>query len=254
MPRPDDTLFIGQRIISLDRVSSTNDYALQWLRSEKPPEGTVITAQFQTAGRGQRGSEWHGEVGRNLAMSIILYPTFVSLQRQFALSQAVALGCYHCLNEILGAKVRIKWTNDLYYGNKKLGGILIENTVNAYGWVSAIVGIGINVNQTDFPPDLPNPTSIAILTGSRWDTNELMKKLCHYIERQYLQLRADKLAYLHENYRQFLYRYQEMAHYETPEGIILTAKITDVTEQGKLVLCTAEGQYREFDIKEIRFC
>lgn len=248
---------MGHRHILLDTVDSTNRYAGRLLKTEQPPEGTIITAQYQTAGRGQRGNDWHGEPGKNLAMSIVLYPTFLSLNRQFALSQTVALGVYDCLNEILGSKVHIKWANDLYYGNKKIGGILIENNVNARNWVASIVGIGLNINQTEFSTHLPNPISLAMITGNEFDVLTIVKKLCHCVERQYLQLRADKLAHLHHTYRQLLYRYRETAQYQTADGNVMMGKIIDVTEQGKLVIAATDSNgvaaLREFDIKEIKF-
>lgn len=252
-----NTLFIGHRHISLITIDSTNNYALQLLKNEQPPEGTLITAQQQTAGRGQRGNAWQGEGNKNVAMSIILRPTFLPIHRQFALSQTIALGVYNAINEILGIKVRIKWPNDIYVGDKKIGGILIENNVNQHTWLAAVVGIGININQIDFPDHLPNPTSLALESGREWDINDLTKKLCHNIERQYLQLRADKLTDIHQQYCQNLYRYGETARFETPDGLVLIGKIIGVTEQGMLLIETKSEQglvvVYEFDLKEIQF-
>ena len=155
-------------IYHFDTTASTNDDA----RDEKYREGDVVWADFQTAGRGQRGHEWHSRKGENLSFSVVLEPTFVPIAKQFSVSEVVALSLVDMLAEY-GIDAKIKWTNDIYAGDKKLVGILIEHSLAQTSLRRTIVGVGINVNQTEFDASLPNPVSMAQLLGK-----ELMRKRC----------------------------------------------------------------------------
>ncbi|MBQ5836990.1 MAG: biotin--[Alistipes sp.] len=151
-------------IYHLDITTSTNDDA----RDEKYREGDVVWADFQTAGRGQRGHIWHSKRGENLTFSVVLEPTFLPIAEQFSVSEVVALSLVDMLSEY-GIGARIKWTNDIYVGDKKLVGILIEHSLAPTTLRRTIAGIGININQTEFDASLPNPVSMAQLLGRELD-------------------------------------------------------------------------------------
>lgn len=236
----------------LDKIDSTNSHAARLLQKEKLEEGTIILAQEQWAGRGQRGTTWEGAYKQNIAMSLVLYPNRLASQYQFYLNQCIALGVYAFVAEELGDKVTIKWPNDIYYEDKKVAGILIENTLLGNKISTAIVGIGININQTIFSESVEKATSFKEITGKNYDILTLSKKLCSFIEVQYLQFMADKLAQIRRNYFNVLYRFQSWHYYETVKGK-LHAQIIDVTPQGLLVLLGDDSQQYQFNLKEVKF-
>lgn len=142
--------------------------------------GTVIAADSQTAGRGQRGNSWEAEPGKNLTFSLLLEPEHIPARRQFAISRAVALAICDCLRHWLSNhadEIAIKWPNDIYVGNRKICGILIENSLQADRICRTVVGIGLNVNQTVFRSDAPNPVSMAQLAGFEFDLDTLLDDL-----------------------------------------------------------------------------
>lgn len=257
-----NTLFIGKVYLRFDELPSTNDYAAGLLAAgqerytkSKPAEGTVIRADRQSAGRGQFGSRWESEAGKNLTFSVILYPTWLNVGAQFYLSMAVALGVHDALKEICGDRpaVRIKWPNDLYLGSRKTGGILIQNTLSGNGIQSAIVGIGLNINQLQFGPLLPNAVSLAAATGREHEPDEVLDRVLECLERRYLQLKAGQLEPLHTAYEALLYRLGVAAKYEeTVTGEVFTGTILGVHRAGLLRVMTEQGE-RTFGIKEIRF-
>ena len=254
-----NTLFVGNVFICLDKVDSTNNYALNLLKNVPPPvEGTTIYALEQYAGRGQRGSEWAALPGENITTSVILCPRHLLATQQFVLSQLIALAVRNFVAERVGEGVKIKWPNDIYYQNNKIGGILIENTVSGNKLANSVVGIGINVNQTIFDPKLPNPSSLKKITQQNYMVEELAKQLYWHIEQQYLRLRTDNLALIRQHYLAELYRYNEPAWFELTayNNEIVQAKIVDVAENGHLVLQFLDHNRaisNKFDIKEIKF-
>ncbi len=176
-----NTLFIGKVYLRFDELSSTNDHAAELLAPEhpshtksKPAEGTVIRADSQSAGRGQFGSRWESAAGKNLTFSVILYPEWLEIEAQFYLSMAVALAVHNAVCEVYRGPlpVQIKWPNDLYLGDQKMGGILIQNSLSGARIQSSIIGIGLNVNQLHFDPDLPNPVSLASASGHAFDLGD----------------------------------------------------------------------------------
>ena len=168
----------------LDTTTSTNDDA----RDEKYHEWDVVWADFQTAGRGQRGHEWHSRRGENLTFSVVLEPTFVAVAEQFAVSEVVALSLVDMLADY-GIEARIKWTNDIYVGDRKLVGILIEHSLAATTLRRTIVGVGINVNQTEFDTSLPNPVSMAQLLGREFEAEEVLHCFLKHLQCNYEALR-----------------------------------------------------------------
>lgn len=259
-----NTLFIGQKIICLTQTDSTNSYLTRLSAKEKLPEGTVVITQMQEQGRGQRGTMWESDAGKNLTLSIFLKPNFLKPDEQFNLSKAVALGVAEFVHLCLTphpspqgegnkrGEVAIKWPNDIYIGNKKVAGVLIENSVSGNSLSQCIAGIGINVNQKFFSDELPNPTSLKLVAGKYFDLDECLSQLCSCIESRYLQFKANHFEEINEDYLKNIYRFNEWANYNY-KGDILKAKITGVTKIGKLVLEKENREKLECDFKEVEF-
>ena len=244
-------LFVGANHISLDQVDSTNSYAKRLLASDKVPDGTLITASEQTAGRGQADGKWHADTGQNLTLSYILYPSFLSADKQFFLSMAVSLAVRELCEEAVNDEIRIKWPNDIYHKNKKIAGILIENTISGSQLSSSVIGIGLNVNQTEFDPDIPNPTSLKLITGQDQQLDTIIQKLSGYIEKYYLQLRSLHFNFLDKAYMVNLYRYHQTALYRK-DNQEFKGVIVGVTKEGKLII-ESNGRQLKFGLKEVEY-
>jgi BirA family biotin operon repressor/biotin-[acetyl-CoA-carboxylase] ligase len=247
------TLFVGQNLIKLSSVDSTNNFLKRMVSNSEPlPEGTVIMAENQYAGRGQLESNWHAEPGKNLTFSILLYPAFLLLNAQFTLNMAVSVGIQHALKAITGEGLSIKWPNDIYFVEKKIGGILIENIVSGNRIKACIIGIGINVNQEVFEVGLEDRAgSIYQILHQHVNLTSLLTQICSHIEVSYLKLRAGTYYTLREEYLKFLYRFNVKARYRQ-NGEIIEGKITDVSDMGFLSLETESG-IMTYNFKEIEF-
>jgi len=171
-------LFVGQNLVTLTEVDSTNNFLKQTLANSTPlTEGTVIMAESQYAGRGQQQNKWHSEPGKNLTISILLKPAFLPVTQQFNLNLAISVGIINALIPVLGTGVKIKWPNDVYFNDKKLGGVLIENIIQGQIIKNSIVGIGLNVNQTEFADWVPNPTSVKQILQKDYDLKNLLSDI-----------------------------------------------------------------------------
>ena len=229
-------------------TTSTNDDA----RDEKYHEGDVVWADFQTAGRGQRGHEWHSRKGENLTFSVVLEPTFVPIAEQFSVSEVVALSLVDMLSEY-DIEAKIKWTNDIYVGDRKLVGILIEHSLSSATLRRTIVGIGINVNQTEFDPSLPNPVSMAQLLGRELIAEEVLHCFLKHLQGNYEALRDGAKRDLHDRYNALLYRKNELHTYALPSGEKFSAKIVGTAPSGALRLEDKEGNTKDYLFKEVEF-
>lgn len=230
---------------------STNEYALDLLSKSKPMEGTVISADFQTRGKGQIGSSWESDPGQNITLSVIMYPSFLPAQRQFYLSEAVALAVRDCVAKYVENQVTVKWPNDVYIDNCKTAGILIQNSVAGAFLQSSVVGIGLNVNQSVFFPSLSRATSLCLARGNRpVDLDELRDALFACLEARYLALRAGQFEALREDYYAHLYRYRLLSTFRTADGRLLEGRIEGVDDIGRL-LVAHDGAVEAFDLKAI---
>ncbi|MCB0521580.1 MAG: biotin--[acetyl-CoA-carboxylase] ligase [Lewinellaceae bacterium] len=247
------TLFVGQVFHDLPQVDSTNSFALDLLTKSKPSEGTVISTLHQTNGRGQIGSSWESEPGKNISLSIILYPSFLPAHLQFQFSQAISLAVYDLVFSFFGEKARIKWPNDIYVGQKKVAGILIQNSIAGSHLRSSVAGIGINVNQESFKSNPPNPTSFFLENGKFYDLGGLIAPLLQFVEKRYLQLKSGKIVPLQHSYLEALYRFDEDALFQRANGDNFMGRISGVTASGRLII-SVQHQEETFDHKEIRFC
>lgn len=200
-----NTQFTGKFLIHEESMTSTNAYANQWISKTNPTDGTVILADFQTAGRGQHNNSWEALSGENLTCSIIYKPDFLQASDQYTLNMAVALGVRQTVQEFLpDSEVRVKWPNDIMVGNGKVAGVLIENTLHGRKLKNTIIGIGLNINQTDFE-GLPHAVSLKLESGQSFDRLEVLNVLCLQVESQYLRLRHGQAAGIVANYNEYLF-------------------------------------------------
>ena len=246
-----DTLFIGKNRIELQSVDSTNNHAKKLLVNERPVEGTIILAHEQHSGRGQMGNVWKAEPGKNLTLSVILYPDFLDADKQFFLNMALSLAVKDFCESVLAAEIEIKWPNDIYHHDNKLGGILIENTISGTRISSSVVGIGINVNQKTFDPSIPNPVSLFQISNLEYKMETLVDLLCTFIEKYYLQLRQLHFNFLDKGYTVALYRYQQTHEFKKGEQTF-RGEINGVAKDGKLLI-HSYGKELRFAFKEVEF-
>lgn len=254
-----NTLFIGKVYLQFDELPSTNDYALELLAKSKPPEGIVIRAASQSAGRGQFGSQWESQVGKNLLISIILYPNWLPASEQFRLSEATALAVWETINHALSSekpakalpKVRIKWPNDLCIGNRKAGGILIQNSIKGERLESTVIGIGLNINQLEFPEALPNATSLARTSGLTFDPDAVAERLFACLERRYLQLKQGQSEAIRTDYHAHLLGLGAVRSFARPDGTRFQGIIQGVAADGHLLLEGPNG-IEQCAVKSVR--
>jgi BirA family biotin operon repressor/biotin-[acetyl-CoA-carboxylase] ligase len=246
------SLILGNSIIRLNNVDSTNNYAKSLLKQNKSvAEGTVIIAESQEHGRGQYGNSWVSEPGKNLTFSIILIPKFLRANEQFLLSQAVSLAIVECLKKHVSLPVTIKWPNDILIEKKKVCGILIESNIVKDHLNESIVGIGLNVNQHNFPDNVLHATSLINISQQVIDLEKLLFQILSSIEKYYLLLRKGKKDFIAEQYLQHLFQYKTIADYsisdEKVQGII-----EGVNQLGQLEM-TIDGENKVYNNKEIEF-
>lgn len=231
-----------------EQLTSSNDEAtLPHYR-----EGDIIWAERQTAGRGQRGHTWQSNEGENLTFTALLEPTFLPPSEQFSLLQVVALAMADMLSEY-GIEAKIKWTNDIYVGDSKLVGILMEHKLQGIVIGRTIAGIGLNVNQTEFDPELPNPTSMRLIAGREFDRKEVLERIALRLKNRYEMLRRGEIKQLHLDYHQRLYRLGEEHTYALPDGTRFRGVIEGVESQGALKITTPQGEAYKFLFKEVEF-
>lgn len=235
-------------IYRFDIISSTNDEAFD----PRYSEGDVVWAEHQTEGRGQRGHKWLGGEGENLMFTMVFSPEFLPPVRQFFLSEAVALALVDAMRDF-GIEARIKWTNDIYVGDRKLVGILIEHKLLMGRMARSIAGIGLNVNQMEFDPELPNPISMAQAVGREFDRREVLNAVIEHLSARYEQLRYGDLEELQREYCTLLYRLDEEHWFALPDGERFRGTIRGVDVAGGLLVEDSSGEVSSYLFKEIEF-
>lgn len=238
----------GSFFTILDTVDSTNNYAMARINDGSAKHGMVWFANEQTAGKGQRGKDWTSEKGKNIAMSLVLEPEKLKISSQFHLSAVVALTCFGFLSGYIDGETKIKWPNDLFWRDRKAGGILIENKMQGKTWKWAVVGVGININQTFFDKSLQNAVSLKQITGKTFNPVDLAKELYHLLMLQSAgQTGPEKVM---QQYNQHLYKINELVTLR--KGVTrFETVIKEVSPQGKLV--TVDAIEREFDFGEVEW-
>lgn len=240
---------IGHSFIELESVDSTNNYAMALATAGEAVHGTLIFAHDQWAGKGQRGRTWNSNPGANIILSAVLEPV-APFQAAFGLSVAVALACRDFFTAYAHSDVTIKWPNDLYWNDRKAGGILIENHLQGDRWAHAIAGIGININQVEFPATARNPVSLRQITGRTYDTIALARDLGQYLDRRYTQWEAGGTPALLEAYNAVLYRRGQEVRLRK-DNAVFTTRVEGVSPQGQLL--TRDVLDRSFSFGEVEW-
>jgi len=242
---------IGSEIKALLKVDSTNVYARVLISKEKPQEGTVIVAGEQRKGKGHGANIWQSQRGKNLLFSIILYPDFISATTQFLLSKVISLGIYDYLCGYI-SDVSIKWPNDIYVDDRKIAGIRIENDLLGAFVKNSIVGIGLNMNQENFPKGIPNPVSLTQMIEKQLVLRDEMIKVCRFLDKRYKMLAKGMVDKIRRDYHNTLFRLNEMAWYQN-NASKFRAKIIGVSDYGQLILENQSGKTLEYNFKEVDF-
>jgi BirA family biotin operon repressor/biotin-[acetyl-CoA-carboxylase] ligase len=247
---PANTVFMGKRVIYMPECHSTNDEGHRLVQAQEGDDGTIIITDSQPGGRGQRGNRWLAEPGKSLTFSIVVKPKRLRVSDQSLLTMVVSLGIHDWLSDLLPKEItRIKWPNDVLVNDRKICGILIENHVAGNFISHAIIGIGINVNQSNF--NVPQAISLKMVTGKTFELQTCFEELVACIEVRYLMLDKKELALIKAGYLERLYWIGEQ-HLFSSSGIRFTGTITGTDEFGRLEIET-NGIRKSFDLKEVTF-
>ena len=269
MPDPPYHQPIGTPFIELQTLDSTNYYAFEQIHAGLAQHGQAIFAHEQTAGKGQRGKKWSSSKGVNITLSIVIKPAPLAVTQQFHLSACVAVAVHEFFSKYAGKDTRIKWPNDLYWKDRKAGGILIESIVRSsesgvlsresrvrnretgvHGWQWGVIGIGININQTSFPPELPNPVSLKQITGKNFDSVELAKEICRLFNFHFEKLITGGFEDIYARYLSSLYKINERMRLKKDNRVFETM-IKSVSPTGRLVV--QHSIEEEFDFGEVEW-
>lgn len=232
----------------LRETRSTNLVLKEMLREYNLPEGFVLRTDFQSAGKGQPGNSWESEKGKNLLFSVLLYPQHIAIDQQFILSQLVSVAILRTLNSFC-AGFSIKWPNDIYFGDKKIGGILIENSLQGSKLNTSIVGIGLNINQKTFRSDAPNPVSLRQITAKNQRRKNILQDVLNNIYELYSKMDVDTIR---NEYFENLYRRVGFYTYRDNKGLF-EAELAGIESDGCLKLKTRTGEIRAYYFKEVAF-
>lgn len=238
------------QVIHLAEVVSTNIALREWMDNEGLPEGSVVWADYQTGGRGQAGNYWESEIRKNLTFSVVLYPDVIPAREQFLISQIAALSVKKTLDKYV-SNIRIKWPNDVYWRDKKICGMLIENDLSGASIYCSIIGIGININQEVFLSNAPNPVSLIQIAGKKYHREEVLDAFLSSFYAYYLQLLQEKKESIRMAYRKSLYRGDGYYPYQDAEGVF-DAAIEDIEPTGHLLLRLPDGSIRRYAFKEVK--
>lgn len=269
MPQPSSRNPIGYPFIDLRSVDSTNNYALAQIHAGLAQHGMAIFAREQTAGKGQWGKTWTADKDSNIILSIVVNPSALQLAQQFQLSACAAVAVHDFFTKYAGEESKIKWPNDIYWQDRKAGGILIENIVGETDrsatdfnrlmegytplskWKWAIIGTGININQASFPASLKNPVSLKQITGKNFDTVTLAKELCRCMDKKFQQLITEGFDGIYTQYLSNLYKKNEQVKLKK-ENRVFEAIIKTVLPTGELVVThTIEETYATGEVEFI---
>tara|TARA_R110001583_G_scaffold123082_1_gene274395 strand:- start:15966 stop:16703 length:738 start_codon:yes stop_codon:yes gene_type:complete len=240
-------------IIKLNAIDSTNSYIKKLVAKSTLESYTAVVAKEQTLGRGQVGTTWVSEVGKNLTFSVLINFENFKIHHQFYLSMAVSLGVFNAINKNVKIDMAIKWPNDILAGKDKIAGILIENIIRGVGIRQSVIGIGLNVNQQNFPKNIGAATSLKNIYGIDFDTDELLEKIIISIQHFVNYIENENFEALKKRYIALLYKYQKPSMFEEKSDKVFLGKIIDVDESGKLVIELENETIRKFSLKEIKF-
>ncbi len=239
------------KIIKLDNIDSTNSFFKTYTPEDKE-SFTVAVANYQIAGKGQGNNKWESERGKNLLFSILLHPYEVPIASQFMLSEYGAISLKDALSTYIDKDITLKWPNDIYWKDKKLSGTLIETKLSNGRIKDCIFGVGLNVNQTNFNNDIPNPISLCQILGHEVNIDELLKKIIKAFKTNYELIRSANYGAISAIYHQNLYRAKGFYEFEDANGKF-QGSIIEVEDNGTLILRDKEGIIREYKFKELKY-
>ena len=240
---------LGQPFIELTNVDSSNNYAMQQLKSGKAGHGAAFFANHQSGGKGRRGKKWESPPGENIILSVIIDTSVLQGKSPFVFSMAMALAVQRFFSFYAQKKIKIKWPNDIYINDRKAAGILVENIFRGQDWKFSIVGIGININQEIFNPEIPNPISLKQITGENYQPAELARKLCIYLNETYELLQQNESAII-ESYNEVLYKKNELATFKI-NSTQIDCTILGADKFGRLQIQHPLYEFLEFDNVEL---
>lgn len=237
-------------IIHIKDCDSTNNSLTETNKKKLLEEGTIVWSDFQSAGKGQRGNGWESQKGKNLLFSILLYPE-IKANEQFIISQIISLAVADCLLDYTN-DITIKWPNDIYWKEKKICGILVENVLEGKQISQSISGIGININQAKFTGDAPNPVSLIQITEEKHNLFEILNKVRANILKYYGQLKTGDETTIRQRYKDLLFRRDGYYPYCDEKGDFM-AEIKDIEPSGLLILQTKDGTEKKYAFKEVKY-
>ena len=240
---------IGNQVIKVKSIDSTNNYAAKLLNQTKVPFGTVIMAHYQTNGKGQRNTIWSSNGGDNLLMSVLLDLSFIPSEKIFFLSKSIALAIRAAVVDVIGIESHLKWPNDVLIDNKKIAGVLIENQWKKSNIVSSVVGVGLNVNQVDFQESF-SATSLKKITNKNYNVDNILKVLCKKLNKYYDQLASLEYDNIDLEYHQHLVNNNKFCEFEE-NNMVFSAKVKGVNQQGELMLEFTNGDVKSYGLKQI---
>lgn len=237
------------KIHFIKSLPSTNDFLKEYIRNQTCEDGFTICTDFQTKGKGQQGNTWESEKGKNLLFSFIMHPNGIPIDQQFIISQLISISILEVLKKHIQG-VSIKWPNDIYWKNKKIGGILIENSLQGNSIKHSIIGVGLNINQLEFPPNLPNPVSLKQIIGKTIRRRKLLHEI---ISEFFYKLSKIEQIEIRKTYTENLFRTNGFHLFKTESDQEFTARIVRVELDGKLILETPNKEKLPFYFKEVQF-
>ena len=239
--------------LKLDATDSTNSFLRELVREGSAVNWTVVSADCQSHGRGQRGAAWFSDKGKNLTFSILISDCQIEATDQFILNFTVSAAIYKVFDRLGVPQLKVKWPNDIMSGSSKLAGILIENSIMGDRVQHSIVGIGVNVNQEEFPPGLPMAVSLLQLLDRPCDLDSLLKDLAEAVRKEFKGLKEGRREELKCDYEKYLFRRNEEHVYRIPGGDPFVGRIMGVSEQGKLQVQKENGSVADYAFKEIEY-
>lgn len=240
------------RLIKLNAIDSTNSFLKEMAQYSSLENYTVIVAKEQTKGRGQMGTSWLSEANKNLLCSVFVRFDSFLIKNQVLVNYAVSIAIVNVLNKYKLPKLAIKWPNDILSSNKKMCGLLIENVMQKDEIKSSIIGIGLNVNQVNFPVNF-NATSILKETKKETNIDEFLNELLAELKIQISYIIDASKNNLKENYLKYLYKKNTPTMFKNSKGVLFMGKIIDVSSEGKLQIELEDDSIKEFGIKEVFF-
>ena len=241
--------FVPKKLLILDSVDSTNNYAMAMVQDGKAIDGTAVFAREQTGGKGRRGRQWISNKDDNIILSILIQMQWHAISQQFGLSMAVSLGCFDALSQYVPGKVFIKWPNDLFINDTKAGGILIENAIRGTLWQWAVIGVGLNINQEKFTGSAFKATSLKVVTGGDFNVLQISKELYISVLKRIDSLKEGAFDKMLEEYNQNLFARDQLVKIKK-ENTFFETSIKSVSAKGQLI--TEDKIRRQFNFDEIK--